>query len=226
VAVLNYNKGVNPSVTEHEFDDGDGYGEFMTRCVLQGYNFYQPSGSIPAVAPQPVDNVIASAIGDFDGDGYNELAVAYMTNNGDDGAIWIIMFRYQNDGANSSLARVNKFLIPTPKNRSMVGTLSLAAGDFDRSGVDQLLIGSAYWWGTPGGNGYKSGTLQTQPVFFLIKGGQVLGSLTGASSTGANNAETEFTVSLGNGAYVPRTVTISGGAGTWAAISRHISQRM
>lgn len=217
IAVLNYNGGVDPSVLEQRVNRDDG--QYMTRCALQGYNFYV-GGPIPAAAPQPVDNILATAVGDFDGDGYNEIALAYMRQTAANvTVISVVIYRYQNDGTNASLTPVNAFDIPTVPNRSMVGTLSLAAGDFDGSGVDQLLVGSAYWWGTPGANGYQPGTFVTQPVLFLIEGGQVAGSLISATSTGSDNASTEFTVSLGDGKYVPRTVTISGAVGSWAAIN-------
>ncbi len=104
----------------------------------------------------------------------------------------------------------------------MVGTLSLAAGDFDGSGVDQLMVGSAYWSGRsigiPDGT-YQKGTLVTQPVVFLIKGGQGSGTISGAASAGAGSGTTNLTVSLGKQVYLLRQVTVSGATGSWAAIN-------
>ncbi len=221
IAVLNYNNGTaTPSVLEQRLNRDDQ--QYTTACGLEGYNAFLGQ-DMPTVPPQPVDNILATAIGDFDGDGYNELAVAYM--RGTAGMIIsIVIYRYQNDGGNPSLTPVNTFEIYRP-DRSMVGTLSLAAGDFDGSGMDQLLVGSAYWWGAPGApdylgrSTYKSGTFQTQPVLFLIKGGQVWNAITAAASAGTDNSQTQFAVSLRSGAYVPRTVTISGATGSWAAIN-------
>lgn len=217
VAVLNYNNGATPSVLTQSIDRDEG--QYVNICTLLGYDYLISQGQpMQRTVPQPVDNIIATAIGDFDGDGYNELAVAYMRGTAGM-VISVVIYRYQNDGANASLTPVNTIEMYRP-DRSMVGTLSLAAGDFDGSGVDQLLVGSAYWWGTPAAdNSYQSDTFQTQPVFFLIKGGQAAASVTGASSTATDNASTEFFVSLGNGAYVPRKVTLTGGVGNWAAIN-------
>ena len=193
----------------------------MSYCALDGYEdaIHGSNYALPTYALQPTDNLVATAIGDFDGDGFNELAVAYL--RGQQGiVISIAIYRYQNDGKQASLTPVNAFEIYNP-NASMVGTLSLAAGDFDGSGVDQLMVGGAYWSGTlfPDGGYYDAGSLKTQPVVFLLKGGQGSGKVSSAASDGGSTAATNVVVSLGNNAYVPRQVTISGANGSWAAIN-------
>ncbi len=218
IAVLNYNGGANPTVLAQTINRDDN--QYLAYCILDIYNQELNLGrpTVPSWAPQPGDNIIATSIGDFDGDGHNELAVAYM--RGTAGlVVSVVIYRYQNDGTNASLTPVNNYEVSIP-NRSMVATLSLSAGNFDGSGVDQLLVGSAAWWGTPNPNGeYTSGTFVSQPVASLLTGGQTQGSITAASSSGQNNSTTDFTVNLGSGVYMPQTVTIAGAVGSWSAIN-------
>jgi hypothetical protein len=229
IAVLNYNGGVNPSVLTQTVIRDDN--QYLPYCYLDIYNQQENLGrpTVPSWAPMPADNIMATAIGDFDGDGHNELAVAYM--RGTSGlVISVVIYRYQQtfqtDGTTvPSLTPVNNYEFSIP-NSSMVATLSLAAGNFDGSGVDQLLIGTAGWWGKISNGEYQTGTFVSQPFAFLLTGGQTQaaagqtpGSITGASANTKDSAKTDLDVNLGSGAYVPQTVTIAGATGTWAPIN-------
>jgi Dockerin type I domain/FG-GAP-like repeat len=217
IAVLNYNGGVNPSVLAQTVNRDDS--QYLAYCILDIYNQQENLGrpTVPGWAPQPADNIMATAIGDFDGDGHNELAVAYM--RGTEGlVISVVIYRYQNDGTTASLTPVNNYEFSIPNN-SMVATLSLAAGNFDGSGVDQLLVGAAGWRGTISNGEYQRGTFVSQPFAFLLTAGHAQGTITAATSSGPNNSTTDFTVNVGSGVYVPRTVTIAGATGNWAGIN-------
>lgn len=89
----------------------------------------------------PVDNVLGVAIGDFNNNGQKEIAVVHL---GDYQAMWISIFRYTNDGqGNRSLQVVST--TPTSAEHRWVGSVSVAAGNFDGKGGDELLIGGAEW---------------------------------------------------------------------------------
>ena len=99
--------------------------------IAQPYLFTAnfPSGPL-------IDNVVGVATGDFDGDGVDEIAVAQVQSGYQ---LWVTLFRYTNDGKGN---RVLTTLNATPLYSSaFYGTVSLAAGDFDGDGREELAAG-------------------------------------------------------------------------------------
>jgi Dockerin type I domain len=225
VGVLNYNSKdpSNPTITQIRVDGPPE--SFFDGSDLRTADFYfdrlSQYGAVPANVPLPVDNIISTAVGDFDGDGANEIALAYMTFGGQLPKIKLIIYRYSNDGATASLTPVNSYDLSMPfPNGGMSGTVSLAAGNFDGSGSDQLLVSTVEWSGTfSNGQFLASGEFNNTPMAFLLTAGPAQGTITGAASSGENNSTTDFAVSLGSGVYVPKSVTIAGGSGLWTQIN-------
>lgn len=93
-------------------------------------------------------NNLSIAIGDFDGDGTNEIAVAHV-GNGED--IYLTMFRYRDIWSTGSrLQWISDYdqkasLIDTANPKSNVGSVSLISGDFNNDGKDELALGYALW---------------------------------------------------------------------------------
>jgi hypothetical protein len=89
----------------------------------------------------PSDNALSIALGDFDGDGVKEIALATLV---DATAIWLTPFRYTTDDAG------NHSLDPLPPVQVMLsgtvaGTVDLAAanGDGDVGNKDELFLSSS-----------------------------------------------------------------------------------
>ncbi|MGH8896342.1 MAG: hypothetical protein ACRDZ4_04790, partial [Egibacteraceae bacterium] len=103
------------------------------------------SSQLTASLLKPDDNVVSIAIGDFDGDGRNEIAHAVLENSG---SLWLTIFRYTNDGAgNRSLQAGSPFQIGPPGGWLFMATVDLAAADVDGDAAnqDELLLGNVIW---------------------------------------------------------------------------------
>jgi hypothetical protein len=98
-------------------------------------------GSVAAFkenALQPVSALLSCTIGDFDGDGQNEIAVVGFDNAR---SLWVSTLRYKTDGGQRSLAQVSTAaLAPDPSNFWFAGSVDVAAGDFNGDGNDDLVI--------------------------------------------------------------------------------------
>ncbi len=95
------------------------------------------------------DNELGMAIGDFDGNGQNEVAVVYRANDLD---LRMAIFRYTNDGqGHRSLTQASArdiLLDPAGSGGDLLaypGALDVAAGDFNGDGKDELAVAAVEW---------------------------------------------------------------------------------
>ena len=137
VAVLNYTapqpNGSNP--------------KYVTQAVAPfTVNLNSPPAPFPINGDQQgfkVSEVLAVAIGDFDGDGQNEIALATFDPTNHD-SVHLVTFRYVHPtlSATPALKVVTQTTI-TPlgiTNADLLPTISLAAGNFDGTGRAQLVL--------------------------------------------------------------------------------------
>ncbi|MGH9848170.1 MAG: FG-GAP repeat domain-containing protein, partial [Blastocatellia bacterium] len=119
-----------------------------TAHAINGNNFAAakaPGSAQSAILP--VDNVLAAAIGDFDGDAQNEIAVLSLENAR---TSWLTLFRYTNDGAGKrALRQVGETSYSDSAGVffANAATVDLAAGDFNGDGRDELATANVIWVG-------------------------------------------------------------------------------
>ncbi len=143
VAVAYLSNAGTINLTVLNFSNGD------SKAALASLTVPVPESS----RVSPSDNPLAAAIGDFDNDGNNEIALAYVGSSG----ITVTIYRYTTDNmGGGTIQLANSALVPTPSsfNFSMGGsntiysavplaTVSLQVGDFQGVGFDELAVGYA-----------------------------------------------------------------------------------
>ncbi|MBA3441906.1 MAG: hypothetical protein H0T92_18765, partial [Pyrinomonadaceae bacterium] len=135
VAVLDYTSSTNPQAPT-----------ITTTTALETIDGNKINDNDP---PQPdvailVESVMKTAVGDFDGDGVNEIAVVFLINGL---AFDVTIFRYGRDAqGNRFVTQANETLYePTQTDLSFAGTIDVAAGDYNGDGKDELVISTLEW---------------------------------------------------------------------------------
>lgn len=158
IDVLNYSSGnvSSPDITSASFID-----------FAPIFNTNPQSGLTHVL---PVDNIMAMAIGDFAGDGNQEIAIAALGN----ATILLYTYRYQTVNGAHSLTLVNAafwniLYNVAPTGDYPVGTLSAVAANLDGKGPDELVVGYSKWGYYPDGN-RRTGTFTIGLLIFKYSG--------------------------------------------------------
>lgn len=242
VYVLNYQNATGaPAVTENN-----------TIASACGLNCYSSHVNLTSASDQQKilssGNIVAVAIGDYDGDGANEIATANVGSASD---LRLTLFRYRNFGnpaTQSTLLRINdeeydqlSTVMPPVLQQppsSYVGNVSLVSGDWDGDGVEELALGYAQWRkNSTTAPGTRNSELE-DCVFWnseeLVKGpctydGYAITSdnfvtvyHSGLSTTNATitaaGTSTQLTVANAD-VSVPRRVVVTNATGAWAPLN-------
>ncbi len=137
--VLNYGKG-DSSAPE------DTYATFTDLGPIFNPS---PSNTADNSGLLPSDNILSIGIGDFEGDGKKEIALAALS----DGKLLLYTYRYDTVNDKHTLTQVKSqsfgmqggVLSGYLGGLPLVGTISAVAGDFDGDGADELAIAYAKW---------------------------------------------------------------------------------
>ncbi len=183
------------------------------------------------LCPLLADNQVSVSIGDFDGDGYNEIALAYIV----DGTHLVVdLFRYRTSASgDSSLELISSGGSDTKLVEVFNNSVSAAVGSFlgrdaaseknfailtgSRNLIgsrgDQLILGFSVSSGHSSRNVNKSvsqvATLQAYSM-----------ELVDTLVTDATNAKQgELTADISSSAAIPQTIVLSGGTGPWSAVN-------
>ncbi len=92
------------------------------------------------------DNMVTVALGDYDGDGYDEIAIAYFIN----GYTAVIdTFRYRRNANTRTLTLETTLQQPFSNvfqgSNGYIGSISAAAGDLNGDGTDELVLSHGEW---------------------------------------------------------------------------------
>lgn len=142
IRVLNYGGAststasqVLPAISENDTHHNICPGCFVTAASFKTDG--QNQGKILASG-----SIISLAIGDFDGDGQNEIAMATVV---DGQTILVSMFRYKNNGDFTKAGMIFLSNTVVSTTQQYLGSVSLAAGDFNNDGKDELALAYATW---------------------------------------------------------------------------------
>ncbi len=140
---------VNVAVLDYTSDAANNYAHPVAVTKTNSAAFGQIDASVINNTSQsnvllPVESILKTAVGDFDGDGVSEIAVVFFA---DQNTLVVRTFHYEVDASgNRSVVELNYTPYnPTATNMSFAGTVDVAAGDFNGDGVDELVISTLEW---------------------------------------------------------------------------------